>query len=196
MSFTALLERPGVFSFTQKLNPMTVTLYRRLVEDHVVVPVGGGVLDIGCGVGAHRPLFPGRRYSGIDINPAYVDEANRRHGGGFHVMDAGALQFPAGAFDAAFTVATCHHLDDRTVAAMVVEAIRVVGAGGAVHIVDPVMPVSKRAPLKRMLFANDRGRCQRTVRQLTELLARAARVTCVELRSGVLHDVCYVRLSA
>jgi SAM-dependent methyltransferase len=196
MSLVALLEHPRVFGLTQKLNPMTVSLYRGLVEHHVVVPANGAVLDIGCGVGAHRPLFTDCRYSGIDINPAYVARATQLHGDGFHVMDAGALDFRSDTFDAAFTVATCHHLDDGTIRSMVAEAMRVINHGGAFHIIDPVLPVSRRATLKRMLFTHDRGRYQRTVGQLTELLAQHARLTSVEVRSGILHDVCYVRLTS
>ena len=79
---------------------------------------------------------------------------------------------------------------------MVREGLRILRRGGRMHIVDPVLPVSPRAALKRLLFVHDRGRFQRTVPELTTLLAREARVTCVDVRSGVLHDVCYVRLTA
>ena len=173
MTRLALLEHPRVFGFTQTLNPMTVRLYRRLVREHVRVDRGGSVLDIGCGVGAHRPLFPAAaRYVGIDINPAYVEAARAAHGDMFRVMDAGALEFADATFDAVFTVATCHHLEDERVVAMVGDALRVLKPGGALHVIDPVWPVSSRAMIKRALFSLDRGRFQRTVGQLTTLLAK------------------------
>lgn len=189
-----LLEDPRVFAFTQKLNPMTVSLYRHLVAAYVRVGAGESVLDIGCGVGAHRPLFPGARYVGIDVNAGYVQTARAAGPGTFLVMDAGALDFPDASFDAAFTVATCHHLDDARILAMVRDGLRVLRPGGALHVVDPVLPVSRRALLKAALFRRDRGRFQRTVEQLTSLLAHGARISRVDVKAGALHDVCYVGL--
>ena len=196
MTPLALLEHPRVFGFTQTLNPMTVRLYRRMVRDHVLVPPRGSVLDVGCGVGVHRRLFSSARYLGIDVNPAYIDAAKAAYGDDlFQVMDAGALQFAEATFDAVFTVATCHHLDDPRVESLVGHTLRVLKPGGALHVIDPVWPVSSRAAVKRLIFRHDRGRFQRTVAQLTTLLAAHARIACVDVRSGVLHDVYYARLT-
>jgi SAM-dependent methyltransferase len=139
-------------------------------------------------------LFPDARYVGVDVNPLYVDAARKAHGDTFRVMDAGALDFDAASFDAVFTVATCHHLDDERILGMVSSALRVLRPGGSMHVVDPVWPVSSRAPIKRAIFGHDRGRFQRTVAQLTGLLARRGDVFCVDVRGGALHDVCYVGL--
>jgi hypothetical protein len=79
---------------------------------------------------------------------------------------------------------------------MVRDALRVLKPGGALHVIDPIWPVSSRAVVKRVLFSQDRGRFQRTVAQLTSLLARQARVSRVDVRSGVLHDVYYARLTS
>ena len=191
----SFLESPRVFDFSQKLNPMTVALYRKLVTEHVRLPPGGRVLDIGCGVGAHRPLFTDMQYTGVDINPAYISAATRRFGDHFQVMDAGALDFPDESIDAVFTVATCHHIGDSTLRSMMREVLRVLRPGGAMHVVEPVLPVSRRAVIKRAIFQADRGRYQRTLPELTMLLgAIGGRMTQVELRAGVLHDVSYVRI--
>jgi SAM-dependent methyltransferase len=195
MNPLGLLEHPLVYGFSQKLNPMTVGLYRRLLSDHVAAKTRGPVLDIGCGVGAHRQLFPTCEYVGIDVNPEYIAAATRAYGSGFFAMDAGAMTFPAASFEAAFSVATCHHLDDERIRLMTSEVMRILRPNGAFHIIDPVLPTSSRAALKRLLFQNDRGRHQRTVSSLTGLLARFARIQGLDLRSGVLHDVCYIRLT-
>jgi SAM-dependent methyltransferase len=191
-----LLERPLIYRFSQKLNPATVGLYRQLLTEHVASSSYGPVLDIGCGVGVHCPLFPRHTYTGIDRNPEYVEAAIRRYGNHFRVMDAGAMEFPEGSFTAVFSAATCHHLDDARIVSMVREGLRILAADGAMHIIDPVIPVSPRSGLKRAIFRHDRGRFQRTIRELTSLLATEARVTCVDVRSGMLHDVCYLRLVA
>jgi SAM-dependent methyltransferase len=196
MNFLHLLEHPLVYGFSQKLNPMTVGIYRRLLSDYVAGTTKGPVLDIGCGVGAHRDLFPTHEYVGIDVNRDYVAAATRAYGAGFLAMDAGAMTFPPNSFEAAYSVATCHHLDDERIRLMTCEVMRILRPNGAFHVIDPVLPTSSRAALKRMLFLNDRGQHQRTLSTLTALLARYARVRGVDLRCGILHDVCYVRLTA
>jgi SAM-dependent methyltransferase len=169
-------------------------MYRQMLEQHVAATTTGRVLDIGCGVGAHRALFAAHDYVGVDVNAEYVTEARRTEGEVFRVMNAAALQFPADWFDAIFSVATCHHLSDETIGRMMHEVLRTLRPDAAFHIVDPVMPVSRRAWLKRSLFVHDRGRFQRTVFELTSLLARHGRVDRVDVRAGALHDVCYVRI--
>ena len=196
MSFATALDNPRIFEFTQRLNPWTVRLYRQMLETHVVRQHPASVLDIGCGVGAHRPLFQSIRYTGIDINERFVTLANQRYGGGFRVMDAANLDFQTGAFEAVFTAATCHHLDDESLERLVTGAMRVVTPGGALHIIDPVLPVSSNAIVKQLVFSQDAGRHQRTLSQLTKLVARHSCIEYVDLRRGLLHDVCYIRLSS
>lgn len=195
MNLYKLFENPRVYGYTQKLNPFTVSLYAALATDHVMLQPGQTILDIGSGLGVHRTLFPGAEYTGIDINPDYVAHARRTYGDGFGVMDAGRLEFPDASFDHAISIAVCHHLDDATLTEMVSEALRIVKPNGALHIVDPVLPVSSFAPVKRLIFENDRGRHQRTLETMARTLARVARIESLDLRRGLLHDVCYFRLA-
>src|SRR5262249_11908800 len=159
---------------SQKLNPMTSALYRQLVFEHVAATTSGAILDIGCGVGAHRSLFTTQDYVGIDVNADYITAASQIYGDRFLVMDAGAMDFPSDRFDAVFSVATCHHLDDTRVLSMVREGMRILRSGGMMHVVDAVLPVS-RSRFKRALFAHDRGRFQRTIFEITALLSSQAR---------------------
>jgi SAM-dependent methyltransferase len=194
MNLYGFFENPLVYEFSQRLNPFTVSLYAEMAVHQVRAECGDSILDIGSGLGMGRRLFPKLRYTGIDINPKYIAYANRVHGGGFQVMDAGCLEFVEATFDHAISIAVCHHLDDETLSAMIQEGLRVVKPTGALHIIDPVLPVSRLAPLKRLIFENDRGRHQRTVQEMATLLARTGRITSIDLRRGFLHDVCYFRL--
>jgi ubiquinone/menaquinone biosynthesis C-methylase UbiE len=191
-----LFEHPRVYGLTQKLNPFSVSLMSKLIVEHVPALSGETILDIGSGVGTRRKLFPNAKYTGIDHNPAYIDHALRIWGGGFQVMDAGRLDFPDASFDHAMSIAVCHHLDDATLSSMVREALRIVKQEGALHIIDAVLPASPRALLKKWVFESDRGRHQRTLAEMAKLLAGLARVTNVDLRCGLLHDVCYFRLAS
>jgi ubiquinone/menaquinone biosynthesis C-methylase UbiE len=169
-------------------------VYEDLIRRKVDTRPGARLLDIGCGVGAHRKFFPEVSYRGIDINPDYINRARRLHGGGFRVMDATRLEFADAEFDLTLCIATFHHLDDAQAVAAIRESWRVVHAGGSVHIIDSVIPAAANAWLKRWVFANDRGRYQRTESQMRTLVAGVAPLAVTERVTGRLHDVLYLRL--
>lgn len=194
MNLRSLFDNPWVFALSQRLIPFTVWVYEDLIRRQVKARPGARLLDIGCGVGAHRKFFPAADYRGIDINPDYIVRATRLHGGGFQAMDATRLAFADGEFDLTLCVATFHHLDDAQAAAAIRESWRVIRAGGSVHIIDPVIPADAGAWLKRWVFANDRGRFQRTEQAMRELASRVAPIAASERVSGRLHDVLYLRL--
>ncbi|MFD6156341.1 class I SAM-dependent methyltransferase [Nocardia sp. NPDC060256] len=68
------------------------------------VPVGGVVLDLGCGSGipvARTLTRAGRRVVGVDISAGQIDRARRLvPEAEFIQSDAAAVTFPAGSFDA------------------------------------------------------------------------------------------------
>lgn len=194
MDFYKFFESPFIYGLTQKLNPFTVSLIARMVIDEVRAS-GQAVLDVGCGIGTRRKLFPESQYVGVDINPDYVVYANRKYGGGFEVMDAGRLAFPDDSFDHVVSCAVCHHLDDATASSMFKESLRVVKPTGALHIFDAILPISQPAPVKRLIFENDRGRHQRTLGQMVALAARAGKIVNMDVRRSLLHDICYIRIS-
>lgn len=194
MDLRKVLDNPWVFALSQRLIPFTVWVYEDLIRRRIHAPRGARVLDIGCGVGAHRKFFPGVEHIGIDINPDYIARATRLHGTGFRTMDATRLEFEDASFDLAFCVAAFHHLDDEQAAAVLRESFRVARPGGSVHVIDPVIPDEPGAWVKRWFFANDRGRFQRTERQMRELATAVAPIAQAERVSGRLHDVLYLRL--
>lgn len=194
MDIRRIFDHPIVFGLSQRLIPFTVWVYEELAAAHLSFRPGDQVLDIGCGLGAHRLLLRGTQYTGIDINPNYIAQANRRFGGGFLVMDASRLEFQDASFDSAISIATCHHLDDTLVRLMIKGALRVIRSGGALHIIDPVLPIRKDERLKRFVFENDRGRHQRTLEGMQRLVSRIHPIADQDFRSGLLHDVAYFRL--
>lgn len=195
MNIRNLFENPWVYALSQRLIPFTVWVYEDLIRRQVTAPAGATILDIGCGVGAHRKFFPDVRYRGIDINPEYIARATRHHGDGFAVMDATRLEYPDGHFDLTLCVATFHHLNDGQATAAISESWRVVRPGGSVHIIDPIIPSTADNWLKRWVFANDRGRFQRTEAQMHALAERIAPIAVTERVRGRLHDVLYLRLN-
>lgn len=187
---TSLFDHPLVFSWSQRLVPFTVWIYKDLMKSHIRCAERDRVLDIGCGVGAHAEFLTAR-YTGIDVNPRYIAMAKESHQGEFHVMDGTRLTFPAGTFDVAMSIAIFHHLSDQQVQDAVREAIRVLRPGGRLHVIDPVLPIAEPARFKRWLFLHDRGQFQRTVGHLENVLTSCTQVSERDVRRGLLHDVAY-----
>jgi SAM-dependent methyltransferase len=119
-----------------------------------VLPLGGLVLDVGCGTGQLGSAIASEGYDvfGVDLSPSMVIRARERGIVAFSGVTT-ALPFAADTFDLAVTVATLHHLETpERVAATVGEMGRVVKPGGFVVLWDhnpanPYWPiVMKRVP--------------------------------------------------
>jgi len=194
MDIRRAFDNPVVFALSQRLVPFTVWVYEELARKHFAFSDGAGVLDIGCGIGRHRRFFGAQDYTGIDINPAYIARATRAYGPGFRVMDASRMDFADARFAGAVCIGTLHHLSDDLVRSMIKEALRVIQPGGALHVIDPVLPTDPKARFKRLVFENDRGRFQRTFPGMTRLVGEEGLVLKQDLHRGWLHDVAYLQV--
>lgn len=194
LAISKLLERPTTYKLSQLCNPWSVNIVRKFVVENVRYRPGDHILDIGCGLGNYSTMFPGASYTGIDINPNYIEAARKNFGDRFFVMDAGAMTFAENSFDHAITVAACHHLDDNRIAQMVGSCMKVLKPGGILHVIDAVLPDRPSAFLKYGFFMLDRGGNQRTFKRMCELLSQFGDVSHAELGRGPVHDLCYLRL--
>jgi SAM-dependent methyltransferase len=120
-----------------------------------LLPMGGLVLDVGCGTGQLAAAIAAEGYDvfGVDLSASMVARARERGLAGTYAGVTTALPFADDAFDLALTVATLHHLETRErVAATVREMARVVKRGGFVVLWDhnpanPYWPIlMKRVP--------------------------------------------------
>jgi SAM-dependent methyltransferase len=188
-----LLEVPLVYQLAQWFFAPTVRQLRSLIVEEVRARKGEALLDLGCGLGAYRPYF-GENYTGIDINPAYIEQASESHEGRFQVMDCTQLEFESNRFDHVVTVATTHHLDDASLVRTVAEAVRVTRPGGRVHILDAILPPPGRHFLKRRWFLMDRGNYPREKAHLIELVASVIPISEQRELPGPMHDCLYLGL--
>jgi SAM-dependent methyltransferase len=124
-----------------------------LVKD--LLPMGGLVLDVGCGTGQLAAAIAAAGFDtfGVDLSASMVARARQRGLLGTYAGVTTALPFAANSFDLALTVATLHHLETPArVAATVSEMGRVVKSGGFVVLWDhnpanPYWPIlMKRVP--------------------------------------------------
>ena len=120
-----------------------------------LLPLGGLVLDVGCGTGQLGSAIAAEGYDvfGVDLSASMVAKARERGLSGTYAAVTTALPFAQGAFDLALTVATLHHLETpERVAITVREMGRVVKPGGFVVLWDhnpanPYWPIlMKRVP--------------------------------------------------
>jgi SAM-dependent methyltransferase len=120
-----------------------------------LLPLGGRVLDVGCGTGQLGGAIASEGYDvfGADLSASMLTKAQGRGLVGAAVGTTRALPFKDNAFDLALTVATLHHLETpENVMATVTEMARVVKRGGYVVLWDhnpanPYWPIlMKRVP--------------------------------------------------
>ena len=188
-----MLEVPTVYHINQQIARSTTNRFRKLMMTNLPSSPGRRVLDLGCGLGAYRDCFS-QNYTGIDINPAYLERARLTGPGRFECMDCTDLQFPESSFDDVVTIATTHHLDDVQVIKMTQEALRVCEPHGHLHIIDAILPVSENFTFKTFWFRLDRGRFPRELSHLLMLARRAGNLVHHEVLTGPLHDTVYIRV--
>jgi SAM-dependent methyltransferase len=120
-----------------------------------LLPLGGLVLDVGCGTGQLGAAIASEGYDvfGVDLSSSMVGQARQRGLSGTYAAVTTALPFAEHSFDLTLTVATLHHLETpERVAATVHEMGRVVKRGGFVVLWDhnpanPYWPIlMKRVP--------------------------------------------------
>lgn len=127
------------------------------------------VLDIGCGPGTNARHFAHAHYLGIDINPAYVAHARRRHRGVFHVADATTWEPPPGeGFDLVMLNSFLHHVADDLARGLLGRLRGALCPEGRVHLIDLVLP-SGPGPA-RVLAGLDRGDHPRPIEAWRDLV--------------------------
>jgi SAM-dependent methyltransferase len=118
------------------------------------------VIDVGCGPGTNARHFKDVDYLGLDINPGYIADARRRHGRDFRVADITRLEPDAiEPSDMILVNSLLHHLDDDEVDRTLSALRPLLIPGGAVHILDLVLPDHLSVP--RVMARLDRGRYAR-----------------------------------
>jgi SAM-dependent methyltransferase len=129
------------------------------------------VLDVGCGPGTNARHFLARDYLGVDINPAYVRDAERRFGPRFRVADVTTMRIePGQGYDCILLNSLLHHLSDDEVDRLLSHLASLLADAGAVHILDLVLP--ERPSVARFLARHDRGDFPRPLEVWRELFTR------------------------
>jgi ubiquinone/menaquinone biosynthesis C-methylase UbiE len=133
----------------------------------------------------------GGSYTGIDINPRFVDAARRRHrraDAQFVAMDAMRMDFPDRHFDKCLFVNGLHHFSDADATRVLAEVRRVTRS--RVVIIDA--DGTPRGVVRRVLLASDRGDWMRTPPALERLIGSVLSIrTSVRFRVGLYTELLF-----
>lgn len=109
------------------------------VREEIQQAKGKRVLDVGCGPGTNCKFFGESDYTGIDIEPKYINHAREKYQRNFLVGDASKLSsIFEQPFDFILVNSLTHHLDDEKFAGLITESKKVLAPGGTLCVVDIV----------------------------------------------------------
>lgn len=134
-----LAEQPGVFDWLRRLPEWNyrATKARIAAVRDAVRPER--VLDCGCGTGEYAELFEPGRYLGVELNPAYVAYARRRHPRHrFEVGDFCRWNEQPGGFGLTLVNGVLHHLGDEAARAFLASAVRALAPAGTLLVIEDV----------------------------------------------------------
>jgi SAM-dependent methyltransferase len=139
---------------------------------HNDVPCARRVLDVGCGPGTNTHHFAGADYLGVDMNPAYIESARRRHGREFIVADVTKYEVPPDRrFDLILANSLFHHIDDASTRRILAHLATLLSHDGHIHIFDLVLP--EKPSVSRFLARADRGDHPRPLDEWRDLFTSA-----------------------
>jgi SAM-dependent methyltransferase len=137
------------------------------------------VLDVGCGPGTNTHWFAANDYLGIDINPDYIADAQRRTGRDFIVADVTTYVVdPSERYDFIFLNSLLHHIDTASVRRLLAHLATLLTDDGHVHILDLILP--PQPSIGRVLALADRGDHPRPLAEWQEIFAQPFEPTLVE----------------
>ncbi|MBT7755757.1 MAG: class I SAM-dependent methyltransferase, partial [Rhodospirillaceae bacterium] len=91
-----ILDNSIVFELQQKYLGGTTKVYRAFINERIKFEADTRLLDVGCGIGNFCDDFK-CSYSGVDINPGYIESARQASPtGDFHVMSGTGMDFADG----------------------------------------------------------------------------------------------------
>lgn len=138
-----------------------------------IVPLGGKILDLGCGTGIFAKFFNPLTYCGIDSNHNYIRSARYKNKSyNFLHMDAQILPFNDKHFDVCFVSGVFHHMDDNVSENVLKEIARVLKYKGKFFVWEDIETVRKWNVIGRIINHFDQGDYIRTTEKYIELFGK------------------------
>ena len=177
-------ENPIVFNTARRVFEANFNGEKKVIKKELGVRPGK-VLDVPSGTGEFSFLFQEEDYTGVDLEPGYVDYAVKKHRKRFLVMDATNMSFPANHFDAILIVGFFHHLTDEQIGMVLRESKRVLKEGGKLLLIEDAPTRNKLNFIGRLGQKYDRGANIRDADFYAERVGRLFDLKkCYPMRSG------------
>jgi SAM-dependent methyltransferase len=165
---TYLLEQTPVYSLWQA--PFVTDKLAPVVAHNDMTRVRR-VLDVGCGPGTNTEYFRNADYLGVDINPDYIESAQRKHKRRFVIADVTKYNDQAaGKFDFILINSFLHHVNDADADKVLARMSGWLTPDGYVHIVEVVSPGDRS--IAQLLASWDRGKHTRSLEHWRTLFER------------------------
>ena len=164
MDLRTVLKSPIVYTSYQKL----VGGYRarrKFVEDYLDLNPNQSLLDFGCGPGDILEFLPEVDYTGIDIDPIYIEKAKAKYGhrGEFICSKLEELDLPSGkAYDYVIATGVLHHMDDQECLSFIKWAKSILKPKGKLLTLDGCY-IPNQNKISKFLIDKDRGNFVRSV---------------------------------
>jgi ubiquinone/menaquinone biosynthesis C-methylase UbiE len=129
------------------------------------------ILDLGCGTGDFSPCFYNFHYTGIDVEPEYIQYAKNKYNLDFRLMDGRRLRFGEETFDCITIIGVLHHLCEKSCLEIFHELKRVIKPGGLIIIIEDVEIGSRWDILGNIIRKLDVGNYIRTEEQWYKLIS-------------------------
>jgi cyclopropane fatty-acyl-phospholipid synthase-like methyltransferase len=162
-----------------------------LIDKYCKPPMRSRILEIGCGTGSLLNFIDkdlNVEYCGYDLNPQYIDFAQKTYGdrGRFYCANTLDANMPADYFDMVLAIGIFHHLNEQESVKLVESAWKSLRARGILFTADPVLTTTQ-SRLERYLISRDRGQNVRTEAEYNKLVR--ARFVNIESRivTGLLN---------
>jgi len=164
-----LSVNPKIFIRLRRLLENNFTAQKNVIKKYLTVRDSEKILDIGCGTGEFSVFFKPENYTGIDIEPAYINYAKKNYQGKFLLGDATRLPFSENSFDRAVILGVLHHLNDSLCHKIFIEMKRALNSGARILIMEDVSGAGD-GWLTKKLHSFDKGGYIRTAEEYQILL--------------------------
>lgn len=135
------------------------------------------VLEVGCSVGNVGETFfdhPGVRYTGIDIDGAVIDRAQKkyRHRDNVRFICGDLIKFAQSGekFDFIVYPSMLHHCDDSTCAALLGAGVKLAEPGAEIVISDQLLPGPDDSLYMKFMGKMERGQYVRKQEEFSKLI--------------------------